>query len=84
MQQALVFLFIFSLTSSDASVGTRTEMCTTVWLSVPVANLHSVVVGGMRKAVRHDEYEGRFEIDGGKGRQLTFQSLDIVKKLSEI
>lgn len=43
-QQALPFLFIFTLTSSDALVGTRREMCTVVRLSGAVANLHSVLI----------------------------------------
>lgn len=50
-QQALPFLFIFSLTSSDAFVGTRREMCTVVRLSGPDANLHSECVEEKRKWV---------------------------------
>lgn len=41
-QHEPLFLFIFSLTSSEVLVGILTEIWTVVRLSLPIANLHSV------------------------------------------
>lgn len=62
-QQALPFLFTFSLTSSDALAGTRTEMCTVVRLSAPVSKLHSATT-------KHSEKKRGRQALGIRGRRM--------------